>query len=92
MKILGPSSVQRVDTPQRVEGRAGRPTDTDYDAVQAVVLSDTASFVRSLRETAAGTSVVRMGEVARAREDIVSGAIDTEAEFAGAVDGFLASI
>ncbi len=92
MKIHAPSPLQRLEAAQRLESRAVRSAAAVSGAPEGAVLKETASFVQSLRDTASGTNLVRMGEVARAREDILSGAIDSEAEIAAAVDGFIASV
>ena len=91
MKIHAPSPLHRLEAAQRLESRAARSAAPMGEA-EGAVLKETASFVQSLRETASGTNLVRMGEVARAREDILSGAINSEAEIAAAVDGFIASV
>lgn len=92
MKVHAPSPLQRLDAIQRSESRAARPAVGASEGSEGSVLKETASFVQSLRDTASGTNLVRMGEVARAREDILSGSIDSESEIAAAVDGFLASV
>ena len=92
MKIHAPSPLQRLESAQRLESRAARTAAGASSGPAGAVLKETASFVQSLRDTAAGTNLVRMGEVARARGDILSGAIDSEAEIAAAVDGFIASV
>lgn len=92
MKVHAPSPLQRLESAQRLESRAARTAVGPAPGADGAVLQETASFVQSLRDTAAGTNLVRMGEVARAREDIASGSIDSEAEIAAAVDGFIASV
>jgi len=93
MKIHGPPQLNRLDPLQRAEGERQAASAAHGDSGDnTVVLSDTASFISALRETASGLSVVRMSEVARSREDIASGAIDSDAEIASASDGILATI
>ena len=92
MKIHAPSPLQRLESAQRLESRAARSAVGSTGADGGAVLKKTASFVQSLRDTAAGTNIIRMGEVARAREDILSGTIDSDAEISAAVDGFIASV
>ncbi len=94
MKILGTPSPLRTDKLRRAEqdrrddpgpGRASSEGET-------VVLSETARFIRDLKETAAGMSMTRRAEIERARQDIQSGLLDTDAEIAAAADGFLAGL
>ncbi len=93
MKIHGPPQLNRLDPLQRAESERQAASSADGGSDNnTVVLSDTASFISALRETASGLSVIRMSEIARAREDIASGAIDADAEIAAASDGILATI
>ena len=93
MKIHGPPQLNRLDPLQRSDGERQSAPAADGDSDdKTVVLSDTANFISDLRETASGLSVVRMSEIARAREDIASGAIDADVEIAAASDGILATI
>ena len=94
MKINGPPSFHSLERVGRAETdrAAGGVVDGRQEEVEAVVLSDTARYIESLRDTASGMNAVRMGEVARARADIASGALDNEAEYQAAADAFLAAV
>jgi hypothetical protein len=94
MKIHGPPQINRLDNVQRTENDRGGVASADGGASgsEAVVLSETAHFIQDLRETAGGLAVIRLAEVARAREDISSGLIDANAEIESAADGMLATI
>lgn len=93
MKIHGPPNLNRLEQIQRAEKDRSASSSADgAQAGESVVLSDTAQFINGLRDTAAGMEPVRLAEVARAREDISSGAIDSDAEIAAAADGILATI
>ncbi len=90
MKITGtlPAPIRESPT-----GRARAAVQSRSDTVaRQVLLTSGARFIEETREAASGLAKVRADEVARARADVMSGAILDDAELDAAVDAILAGL
>lgn len=90
MKITGTLPAQVRESPT---GRARVAPQSRSEAVaRQVLVTHGARFIEETREAVAGLDKVRADEVARARADILSGAILDESELDAAVDAILAGL
>ena len=92
MKIQGLGLIQRTQLlrTQEKEGRADN-SQVDFGA-ETVELSDTARFIREIRDQLADLPETRTDLVEQAKADIANGTLDTDHELEVAVDAFLASL
>jgi hypothetical protein len=89
MKIHSSLPVPALD---KVQGGA-REVSARKDAdAERVVLSDTAQFIQSLRETIIDAPEARLQLVERARSDLEAGILGNEADFDRAVDSLLTEL
>jgi hypothetical protein len=90
MKIQGsmPAPVR-----ESVQGRARASVESRRESVaKQVLLTTGARFVDSTRAAATSLESIRADEVAKARADLMSGALLNEAELDAAVDAILAGL
>ena len=90
MKINGSMPAPLRESPQ---GRARASVQSRREAVaKQVLLTTGARFVDETKAPASGLAAVRAEEVARARADVLSGAVLNESELDAAVDAILAGL
>jgi len=92
MKIQGTGMMPHLE---RFQGAGQRPSVRSADQSAApgdVQVTGGAKFVAEVRAAAATFSEVRAEEVARARQDVASGQLLTDAEIEAAVDSLLAGL
>ena len=92
MKIHGLGLIQRPELLRSQE--KGTSTDRARTEIGAetVELSDTARFIREIRDQLAQRPETRADMVEQAKSDIADGTLDTDHELEVAVDAFLASL
>lgn len=81
-----------VTAPDKVQGGAREPSGRKETDAERVVLSDTAKFIQSLRETVASMPEARAEMVEAARSDLEAGILGNEADFDRAVDALLTEL
>lgn len=89
MKIHGTLPVHKVDT---VQGSAREVGNKRGEEAERVVLSDTAQFIQSLRETIVEQPEFREEIVALTRAEIDAGSFGTDADYESAVDAILSEL
>jgi anti-sigma28 factor (negative regulator of flagellin synthesis) len=91
MKIHGLGLIQQTQL-LRSQGRGGKAVPSQVAlGAETVELSDTARFIREIREQLADRPQTRTDMVEQAKSDIADGTLDTDHELEVAVDAFLAS-
>ena len=92
MKIQGTGMMPNLERFQGVGSRASlRPSDS-AEASGDVQVTGGARFVAEVRAAAETFSEVRAEEVVRAKQDVLSGQLMTDAEIEAAVDSLLAGL
>jgi flagellar biosynthesis anti-sigma factor FlgM len=92
MKIQGLGIVQQTQLLRSQEkGRRADSSQVGFGA-ETVELSDTARFIREIRDQLADLPETRTDLVEQAKADIANGTLDTDHELEVAVDAFLASL
>ena len=92
MKIHGLGLIQRPELLRSQEkGSVADRSQVDFGA-ETVELSDTARFIREIRDQLADRPQARTDMVEQAKADIANGTLDTDHELEVAVDAFLASL
>ncbi len=92
MKIQGWGLVQRSQL-LRAQEKGGRADNSQVAfGAETVELSDTARFIREIRDQLANLPETRTDLVEQAKADIANGTLDTDHELEVAVDAFLASL
>jgi hypothetical protein len=89
MKIHGTLPVHNVD---KTQGGAREPENARGEESEQVVLSDTAQFIQSLRETIINEPEARDGLIALTRADVNAGAVGSDADYDRAVDALLSEL
>ena len=92
MKIHGTPMMTPVE---RFQGSASRPlveSEERASAADEVRVAGSARFAAEIRASASTLSEIRAAEVVRAREDVETGVLLTDAEIEAAVDGLLAGL
>lgn len=89
MKIQGTLPVHKMD---KVQGGAREVANKREQEAEQVVLSDTAQFIQSLRETVVDQPETRDELVAITRAEIDAGSFGTDADYDRAVDAILSEL
>jgi hypothetical protein len=92
MKIQGTPVLHQAERIQRPAARPAVESVERAAPAEEVRLEGGAKFIAEVRADAATLSEVRAHEVIRAREDIATGQLMTDAEVEAAVDGLLAGL
>jgi hypothetical protein len=90
MKVQGALRPQ-LQEQVRLRARESVPAARSSEA-EVTLISGAGRFLQDVREAAAQDQKVRAEVVAKARADILSGAIDSETELEAAVDALLAGV
>jgi flagellar biosynthesis anti-sigma factor FlgM len=92
MKIQGLGIIQQAQLLRSQEkGKRADDSQVGFGA-ETVELSDTARFIREIRDQLADLPETRTDMVEQAKSDIANGTLDTDHELEVAVDAFLASL
>jgi hypothetical protein len=89
MKIQSSLPVPALD---KVQGGAREASARKEADAERVVLSDTAQFIQSLRETVVDMPEARAEMIEAARSDLEAGILGNEADFDRAVDALLTEL
>jgi anti-sigma28 factor (negative regulator of flagellin synthesis) len=89
MKIQGTLPVHKMD---KVQGGAREVANKREQEAEQVVLSDTAQFIQSLRETVVDQPETRDELVAITRAEIDAGSFGIDADYDRAVDAILSEL
>jgi hypothetical protein len=89
MKIHGTLPVHKVD---KVQGGARELANKRTQDAEQVVLSDTAQFIQSLRETVVDQPEAREELVAITRAELQAGSFGLDADYDRAVDSLLSEL
>ena len=92
MKIHGLGLIQRPELLRSQEKDAKDDRSPVDFGAETVELSDTARFIREIRDQLADQPAARADMVEQAKADIADGTLDTDHELEVAVDAFLASL
>ena len=92
MKIHGLGLIQRPELLRSQEKGTGADRARTEIGAETVELSDTARFIREIRDQLAQRPEARADMVEQAKSDIADGTLDTDHELEVAVDAFLASL
>jgi hypothetical protein len=92
MKIQGTGMMPHLERFQSANQRPSVRSDDQPAAAGDVQVTGGARFVAEVRAEASTFSEVRANEVARARQDVATGQVLTEAEIEAAVDSLLAGL
>jgi hypothetical protein len=92
MKIHGTQTMAHVERPRPTSARSSDPSAPPVDGTGLVHVVGGAKFFGDVRAAADQLQHTRAAEVMQAREDILSGAIDSDAELDAAVDGILSGL
>ena len=92
MKVQGLGILQQTQL-LRSQGKGTRTEGSQVGfGAETVELSDTARFIREIRDQLADLPETRTDMVEQAKVDIANGTLDTDHELEVAVDAFLASL
>lgn len=92
MKIHGTQTMAHVERPRHTAARSSDPSEPQVDGAGLVHVVGGAKFFGDVRTAAEQLPLTRSAEVMQAREDIASGALESDADLDAAVDGILSGL
>jgi hypothetical protein len=92
MKIHGTQTMAHMERPRHTGARSSDPSTPTVDGAGLVHVVGGAKFFGDVRSAADQMHLTRAAEIMQAREDLATGAIDSDAELDAAVDSILSGL